>query len=317
MGIVSSSKCDSCPGISDRECNKYCDARVGQNIVNFVNSLDKIKVSIGDFVMEKDGTYKYAVTGIILENSTFDSPTNLLSDISKLKMAKSDKLRGSLDLTSQQALLAYTKSQNLGQEVTQKALDDLKLFNSKKIIPVVIKPDTEIEIEIIGIDDKPKRLSTYVLFSSWELSEESGELEGYLVVKLKKDQLGISENKFMLTDYGKTWRIPNFEVNLKTTEIRYDIVKRNALGLINPLEVQHGQYRIVVDCSYMYCIVNGSIHIIGIWGSNGMVENRELVKTLKNTKAYKQIKSYLPFLSIHRRFIMPFGMAETNKVLDD
>lgn len=314
MGVMSSSNCEVCPGINSNNCNKYCDVKVGQNIVNFVNNIDTIKTSIGEFVTETDGTYKYAINGTMFDNIKFECPTNLLIPISKLKMAKSDKLVGSSDLTSQQALVQYTKNQNLSKEVTQKALEDLRMFNSKKVIPIVIKPGADIEVEVLGIDDKLKNAPAKVSIAAWELNKDTGELEGYLIVSLKRDRMGLTENKFMLSDYGKTWRIPNFELNLKTDDIRYDIVKRNSLGLINPVEVASGQYRIIVDSSYMYCITNGNISIIGTWVNGAMVENKELMRSLRNTKAYKQIKSYIPFLAMHRKYILPFGMAETNQI---
>lgn len=303
------SKCTSSEG-----CNAYCDAQMGENIVNFVNSIDTVSTSIGDLRQEKTGEYIYAVTGFAVENSDLRFPINILTEIKNMKSLVKGKLEGRLGATAQQCLLAYINQKNLSLTVKQQALEDFKRFNGNKILPVPVRPGADIEVRIVGFDGKIKKVMTSIRFVRWMLNNSTGELEGWVVSTLTRDQLGENANRFELCDYGKSWTLPNLEISLKTAEIRHDAIRMNKTGLIQPLEISFNDTTIAVDCAHEYLVKNGIATIIGDWGSSGMVERDEYAKALKNNKAFKEAKVCIPFLARHRKFIIPYGMSEANVI---
>ena len=305
--------CSSCSGLNN--CTKYCPIRVGENIVNFVNNLDCMETSIGEFREDtagKPGNKSLVVNGIMVEKGS--TPINLMIRIEYSGTAIQSKMIDFLGMTPAQCLKTYTTYCKLNDQVQRKALKDFQRFNSNKIIPTPFKPGADIEVNHIGFDGKPKTVTTNANLTKWMIDKETGRLTGVIIARVGKTEDGSDYVKPKLSEYGINWFLPNIERNLKTSEITREAVRMNDIGLILPLEVSYGDVTLAVDSQHLYLNKNGYDYIIGTWGPNGMVENKEYTSSIDSNKAYKKMKSFMKYIEKHRRFIIPYGLAVPNHI---
>ena len=304
--------CPNCSGLD--ACTKYCPIRVGENIVNFVNSIDCVETHIGEFRKGSDYGVDTAmmVSGYMLEKGS--SPIDLITSISANGVVLQGKFKDYLGMTPAQLLKEYSKYNNLSKPVQNKASESLNKFNSNRIIPTPFKPGADVEVVYITFDGKSKKVTTNANLIKWMLNRQSGELEGLIIADAGKTEDGSPYVKVKLSDYGNTWFLPNIERNLKTSEITREAIKMTNVGLILPIEVTHGATTIAVDSQHMYLNKSGIDYIIGTWSATGMVENKEFTDVLSKDKAYKRMLSYMKFIEKHRRFIIPYGLIEPNHI---
>ena len=302
-------ECQSCCGIES--CTKYCPIRVGENIVNFVNNLDCVETSIGDIRTDTRGNTNETliVSGYMLERGS--NPIDVITVLSNSGSVLQGKLTDYLGMSPSQILKAYTNYKNLSKVVQTKAVEDLKKFNSNKTIPTPFKPGADIEVIFTGMDNKSRKITTNANLIKWKL-DESGVLRGIIIADVGRNEDGTSYAKVKISDYGKTWFLPNIERNLKTSDITREAIKMTDIGLILPVEVSSKDTTIAVDSQHMYTNKNGVDFIIGDWTSSGMEVYPEFSSKLTNDKAFKTMGSYLKFIDKHRRFIIPYGLIAPN-----
>ena len=315
--VLDKQSCENCIGLES--CLKYCDIRVGENIVNFVNGIDSVESKIGEIHSGKDfggfsdikATDIFMTTGITLHKNY--SPTNVITKAPTNGMVVQGKLGNCDGKSPIQLLKKYTSYCKLPAHVQNKAADDLKKFNSNRVIPTPFKAGTDIEVVHKGFDGKTTKTLTTVEQIKYNINT-AGALEGMILADVGRTDTGSSYAKVKLSEYGTSWFLPNLERNLKTSEITYEAIRMNNMGLIDAIEVTDGTNTIAVDSQHMYLAKKGSITIIGDWGDSGMKENPEIMGAVTKTKAYKKMKTYMRFIEKHRRFIIPYGLSEVNKI---
>ena len=93
-------------------------------------------------------------------------------------------------------------------------------------------------------------------------------------------------------------------------------LKFNSIGLIHPLELTDGMQSLVVDGTYLYWLHNGTTNIIGEWDyvNNTLIINDDAKKSLARTDVFKYLKNNLTLLNGHKNLIMPFNLAQLNKI---
>lgn len=301
--------CQSCCGIES--CTKYCPIRVGENIVNFVNNLDCVETSIGDIRTNNRGNSNETliVSGYMLEKGS--NPIDIITVLSNSGSVLQGKLTDYLGMSPSQLLRAYTNYKELSKVVQNKAVEDLKKFNSNKTIPTPFKPGADIEVMYTGFDGKSRKITTNANLIKWTL-DKNGVLRGIIIADVGRNEDGSSYAKLKLSEYGTTWFLPNIERNLKTSDITREAIKMTDIGLILPIEVNSGDTTIAVDSQHMYINKNGVDFIIGNWTSSGMSVYSEFSSKLAKDKAFKKMESYLKFIEKHRRFIIPYGLIAPN-----
>lgn len=301
--------CAECIGL-DR-CNKYCAVRLGENIVKYVNNLDSIETSIGEFKTDKITKKKtLVVSGFEMENHA--SPINILTSIDNMQMSLQSKLSDFMGITPLQMVNAYTEYKQVSKAVQIKAVDDLKKFCSNKILPTPIKPGMQVEI-IVDNGDGDKRISTTIYMIRWLIDKPTGELIGYIVANTK-EQYTEPYKTLLMRDYGKTWFLPNIERNVKSLELSREAIKISNIGIIHPIKITDDTTTIALDGINMYINYNGTNFVAGSWQNGELVENKEYVSKISSTKAYKKLKSIENYVEKHKRFIAPYGLLEPNTI---
>ena len=302
--------CKKCIGIS--ECNKYCPISAGKNIANFIDDIDKTDTNIGDF--RKDNPNKpetFVIMGIMLEKMS--SPINIMKLLPSTGISIKGKLSDNWSLSPTQILKTYLDYTSVPKNEQQAAIDNLKRFNSAKVIPTPVKVGTDIEVTHVGSDNKKRKTVVNVRAVEWRLDLETGNLNGLIYTDISNSNTG-AKLKLNMEDYGSSWILPNIERNLKTAEIDRAAIKMLGTGLILPIEICSSDGVIVLDGQHMYLVKSDGAYIIGTWGQSGMVENTEITNSLISNKSYRKVKSIIKFVEKHRRFIIPYGLSSTNKI---
>lgn len=305
--------CATCNGLD--KCNKFCDKHLGTNLVNFINGIDVIETAIGDF-RENARTKKieYIISGHILENSS--NPTYILSDLST-SIDASGKFISCSGKTPQQILRAYLDTLDMPAEAKTNTMNTFKKFNSSKLLPVPLKPGSECEITYTDNNDKKVVRDARIGSINWNSDKESRKLKCTILCTVEKT--GIFDNgskviKIPITDYGDKIRLPQIERTLKSSEIDRDLIHMTDVGFIKPIEVADDKYKLAIDNSYLYRIVDSRVFVIGTWRNGKLVAIENGIEPIAKSKAYKKIHNALGYIDKHRRYIVPYGLFEINSI---
>ena len=302
--------CESCTNIEG--CLKYCDIQMGKSIIDFVNGIDCIETKIGDFrdpTGSLDKGTVYQVTGIELVKGAAN--IDIITVLPSSGLSVQNKLSDYKGQTPTQYLKKYLVHCNMSKQVKDKSSEDLRKFNTFKIIPTPFHIGTDIEVVYTGFDKKSHKTYTNANMIKWAL-DENGKLCGYIIADIGRDEVGAKYTKVKLCDYGKTWFLPNIERNFNTSELKYDAIRMTNIGLIDPIEIHNKGLVLAMDSQHIYYIDDEDILIIGEWAAEGMKLHTGVSPKITKSPAFKKLKEISKFVEKHRRFIIPYGFAKSN-----
>lgn len=303
--------CSNCTG--PEHCNKYCALQSGINIVNFINGIDVVETQIGE--LRSDGPNNKTnliVSGHIMELGA--SPTYILSDL-KTIIDVSGKFAQDSGISPLQALKSYLDTLDYPEDVKYEAIKTFKKVNSNKLLPVPIKPGAECEITVEDSNGKKVTSKSKVIIIKWVADKKTGKLNCTVFCTLDKSAMENTKfAKIPITEYGESIRLPQIEHSLKSSEIDRSMIQMNSLGFIKPIVVSDNNMTLAIDGQHLYRINDDKIFIIGSWKSGKIVSFQGDLEAVTKTKAYKKIHNCINYIERHRRFIVPYGMLEANKI---
>lgn len=304
--------CTSCVGL-DR-CNKYCALQAGTNLVNFINGTDIIETQIGD-LREDSRTKKLGliVSGHIIE--TTGAPTYVLSDLST-SIDVSGKFIPYNGMSPQQLLNIYLDSLDMAAEAKDKALKTFKLFNSNKLLPVPIKPGAECNVTFEESNGKKVTTSTKVTSVRWNSDRKTGKLNCFIHCTVEKGFFDGNNRtvKIPIIEYGENIKLPQIEQTLKSSETDRELIKMNSVGFIKPIVVTDDKFTLALDNQHLYRVTDDKVFIIGNWKSGKIVDFQGGIEPVQKSKAFKKLHNGASYVERHRRFIVPYGLFEANKI---
>lgn len=302
--------CGNCVGSAN--CNKYCDIQIGINLVNFISGVDTCETKIGEFNKDsRTGKITYICSGHILENSS--NPAYILSDL-QTNIDASGKFITCGGLQPQQIMQNYLNTISAPQEAKDAALMQFNKFNTLKVLLVPFKPGIECEVTIDS-NGQAKNSPAKVHSLKWQADKQSGKISCIVICSVDKSTLfdnAVKLVKIPITEYGTSLRLPHVERTLKSSEIKREVIKVTDLGVIRPILVKDGKTTLAIDGSHLYKIVDTRVFIIGNWQNGKIVDVNAGLQQVKETKAYKYIKSTLGYIEKHKRFIAPYGVFVEN-----
>lgn len=310
---MENSLCKTCDGIET--CNKYCAMQAGVNLISFINGIDTIETQIGDLRppagREKQGSI---VAGHIIEVS--GSPTYILAGLSA-SIDVSGKFTSYNGMTPQSILKMYLEKINATPETKEASMKTFKKFNSNKILPIPIKPGAECMIsfkESSGTEHK--NIKTVVGSVRWSSDPQTGKLSCMIHCPIDKS---LADNfskcaKIPMSEYGTGIKLPQIEGTLNSDELDRDLIKMSPVGFIKPIVVQDDKVTLVVDNNHLYRVVEQMVFIIGTWENRKIKSVGTGIDNIKTTKAFKKIHKGINYIERHRRFIVPYGLFEENKI---
>lgn len=303
-------KCKICMG--QDKCDKLCDYRLGESIIDYINGVEKVETRIGtytDYDNKKNGlTY----TGVDFPKLADTSRCDILKFSDLVKIEKLNKMNTVENRDIKYYVDEYIKMNNGERRIMEDAHEKLDRFNGYEVMIAPITPGKTIEVHLDGFKDVKLDEGIRVDFVRYKINDETGKVEGSIIT----DGCGYTNKFFNLKfeDYGKSWTIPEIEKNLTTAQLKYGGVKMTQLGTILPLEITSKTGSVAVDNKYMYYIKNGMAYIIGSWGTSGIITDSKKIKEYRCSKLVKCIESYLKLLERHKKYILPLGTSETNQI---
>ena len=112
---------------------------------------------------------------------------------------------------------------------------------------------------------------------------------------------------YQAEQYGKSFRLNSSVVNttIKENSWAREIIKLNNAGLIDTIEIRGGGKIIGID--NQFCICNGNV--IGEWDNDGRMQFNDEAGDEQDI-----VGKIERMVSIHRRYIIPYGLCKPNIV---
>lgn len=312
MGVVEnmgkSFPCNSTECTHMQTCKMLCPIRIGSNIMHFMNGIDSIPTSIGEFKKGPNGKSDYIVAGHIMER--YQSPCIVLKSAKDIgAMQIGDKFKSFRDFRPTESLAETLKYMNVSQDTADTVIEKFKKFNSHTILPFSVKPGNRIYIFRENTNTTKGATETEVDMVKWGFDDDTGELYGRLIVHNSSGEV----QQLKLKDYGVTWSLYNVDNSVAPNEINRDMIKMDAIGFIKPILVTDNQTTLAIDGFYLYKIDGSMVTIVGAWTNKNL---RLLTSDSKITKSASldYISKSLPYIERHKRFIIPYGMCAANNI---
>lgn len=304
--------CKDCIGVE--KCNKYCTYNAGINLIEFINNVDTVESQIGELSIDKlTNKASFIVSGHMLKAG--EPPTYMLSSLS-IGIDASGKLTSYGNKTPFQILKSTLSILNTEEQRKADTLDTFKTFNSNRLLPIPIKPGSDCEIVFKNKDDKKVSSSGKVTHIQWTVGKKNGKIGCCVYVIPEK---GANDNnskgiKIPLSEYGVSITLPQIERTLKSAEIDRELIKMSDLGLIKPIVISDDKITIAADKNYVYRLTDTMPVIVAQWKDGKIVDKSGGLSTVSKSKAYKKFHNALNYIERHRRFIVPYGFYEPNKI---
>ena len=133
---------------------------------------------------------------------------------------------------------------------------------------------------------------------------DCGKIELRIVIK---EDTGKTIEHIPAEQYGKSFRLNSSVVNttIKENSWAREIIKLNNAGLIDTIEIRGGGKIIGID--NQFCICNGNV--IGEWDNDGRMQFNDEAGDEQDI-----VGKIERMVSIHRRYIIPYGLCKPNIV---
>lgn len=311
MGSVLYS-CNKCIGVN--KCLNYCKMHAGKALANYLNNIDVTETRIGEYSKSKiNGVTDIVVSGHQLWN--LSSPSYIYTSTSQTVIGKSPKFNQLDGMTANNILVEYLKEQQIEQELISELSEKIANINKSKMLIVPIKPGTKVTFLMETDKGKAPRLKEGVIkFLKWTTNKETYKLD--CDVYIETEQQNVKSTKFPLSEYMRRFGLDGLNDWRKSSLCKLGAIEMTNDGIIKPIEVAYKDQSVVIDGTFMYRIVNGTVLIAGKWDlrSNSMVMNSDAVEGMKKTPLWDTINKNLADIAKHRVYIAPYNLCKSNVV---
>lgn len=288
-------------------CTRYCALHAGKALENFINNIDTVESRIGDYEKRnKNGKTDLVVSGHQLWD--LKSASWLLTDISTTLEA-SQKFKSVYDKTPLKLLEEYCNFSGMSEEDTKETLNKLQKINKNRLLIIPFKPreHCRIDIDIPKVKDKNKEGQIY--FIKWTTCPETFKL--LCTIGISTDGASSKQiHRYNITDYLDKFRLSDLDVKAAGNKGDKSLIQVTNHGIIKPIEFTEGNVKIAIDCTYLYMTFNNVTSIIGYWDDK---EDLIITKDV-DYKSIKKIKTNISKIKIHRKYIAPYLMYESNQI---
>lgn len=270
---------------------KYNADMAIRSLAKLISETNIVNIDIGDY--EKTGD-KYDL--IIVGNDIYsDSIGKKLKRVdANIKIKRQGYIVNKTGVSIEELLKRNGCREDIAKNVTQ-IVDKI---NNDRAVAVQFRG--KLEIEILGAEHKVGRSR----FTRVAINNDTGDIEERLVISELKSNKIIAE--ITITEYNKEFTVNSSVIKNLISKHSWgnNVIKIQNSGFIETVELINNYGSIIVDNSYV--VFNGEV--AGYWEDN-------IVKYITENEHVKDaMKSVERALAMHRRYIIPFGFCETNKV---
>lgn len=165
-----------------------------------------------------------------------------------------------------------------------------------------------------SIGNKSQERNVSIESVRYEVNRETGKIEAYIITK----PVGTHPTKRVkasIEEYGVNILLDSIEGKHSVSNEIREFIRISRFGYIKPIKVNKGKagYSIYIDNCFLYEEQDDEIKVIGFWNTNGI--SRLFTTDAQNKlKECKKLLDSLEYISQHRRYIAPLGLADYTEV---
>lgn len=304
----------------NRDIEKYSVEYTGRALANFVNLAKVTYNKIGTYSSTvKNGKKDIVASGHQIfdmnDKNIMNAPVTTYTYTSKTMLDKSLVFQNEFGTKTSIILSNILEKTELEQEVKDALIQKLKDIDSKKCLVIPVKPQADFKLNLESNGQKKTKVPAKVKYIKWSTNKETFKLE--CVIGFDVDTGDSKKVVSMPIDlYGRDYAPDKMEYWVDINKSNINVLKFNTIGLIHPLELTDGMQSLVVDGTYLYWLHNGITSVVGEWDyvNNTLIINEDIKKALAKTEIFKYLKNNLSLLNGHKNLIMPFNLAQLNKI---
>lgn len=294
-------------------CNGVCNYAVGKRLSAFIREVDTVGTKIGD-VDNKNSRDSLIVIGTNVYSD--GSQSTILKKAADISIPIEDRFSNYNGKNARALLREYVTISGIadGNELINKLRDieDNKLM----LVPLKTKQICDVKHTRISrreeVNGTKIDCRTSIESIKWSIVGSTEKLQCYLTVSMVDPDTN-KKLKFNLTDYCSAFNLVDMErLNVKSKLVG-KLIEMTKFGFIKPIQIDKGNTTIIIDnCSvYMRGKDEDELRIIGSWGNHGI----EYDERIKDEKINKALAANEDYIGKHRRWIAPYGLHETNKLV--
>jgi len=300
-----------CKNCDMNKCERHCIIHTGKALYDYIAGIDTVETKIGEYShMYNKSNKELIYSGYkVFELS---EPIHILSPIDT-EIIVSSKFANVHDYTAFQLLKEYINYANIDKEEADYVVNKLSKLNKNKLLIIPIKPHSECRLNE-DIDDVTLDKTGKVHYIDWNTNKETHKLECTVAIKFG-GKIADKIYKYNISDYNDKFRISSLDVKMIGSKTKNKFIKMNEYGMIHPIEVACNDFSIIIDGTYLYCKYMNRSTIIGQWGPNNSIEKKDGNTELFKSKVFDQIRKNMDYITSHLKYIAPYGIIETNKII--
>lgn len=304
----------------NRGIEKYSVDFTGRALANFVNLAKVTYSNIGNYSSSVKGGKKDIVASghqifDMNDKNIMNSPVTIYTFTSRTILDKSLVFQNEFGTKTSLILSNILDKTELEQQVKDELLQKLKDIDSKKCLVIPVRPQSDYKVSVEVNNQKKTKMPAKVRYIKWSTNKDNYKLDCVVGFDVDTGE-GQKIISLPIGEYGRSFVPDKMEYWVDINKSNINTLKFNSIGLIHPLELTDGMQSLVVDGTYLYWLHNGTTNIIGEWDyvNNTLIINDDAKKSLARTDVFKYLKNNLTLLNGHKNLIMPFNLAQLNKI---
>jgi len=306
-----SCECEKCKGI--------CDKSIADRVIQMLGCVDTVSSRAGEIITSRaigglESTM--VVTGVEYtgEDMVNMSKTDVMFDAYETSLPIKRVFNGVRGISVESVVKEHLKSSNASEMAKKRVLDMIRQIDSGKRIGIPIKLGTLCNA-IVQIEGKKLKRELTIQSIKVNYNKETKEVE-YLLRTEKIDTGGIDKVRptLNLEEYGYQFTLTNIDAIDKHNVKSQFPIKMTKSGFIRPIEIVSSsrEESIILDGSNIYKSNNSGTYVIGEWRDEkiGINKNESMHPDFAD-----EIKRMLGTVSRHRRYIVPYLVMDTYKIL--
>lgn len=294
----------------------YGVVEMGMALANFLTYVDTVKSDIGEY--RKSNSGNFIVSGLQLDPSNVPAHILASTDIS---MEIEKKFNGYNGKSVVQILRDFLNTIEVeeGDEVKRgyklDILDKLRGIMSNRQLLMPFKPLDQCILDV-EMGDGSRTVKSSISSIVWEVNKNTSKFQTRILIKTGNGGKFDKVYKIDIEDYGVSFKLGDIERCLKSSNIDRRVIRMSKFGFVLPIAIEDKDSRFAIDSSNVYMDHKGLTFIIGNWTDKGDIKLSKWVDSqkIKSCSAYKYMRRNLDYIEMHRRFIMPYKLADSNEI---
>lgn len=286
-------------------CGGVCITATGDRLIKYLNSIKT--VSIPDYGDASSGLRVIGAQG-------FKSEQNRILVRDTYEIETEDRFRGTEELFDIQECMADAINKlEYTEEEKEQYTNMLRDIQTGKQVISPLKTGDVISIEVEDTNGNKRDVKSYISKIKWSMNKEIMKFECEITASFVDYKNNNKKMVYMLNDYGKTFCLHDCS-NLRDRKKEFNIIEISKFGYIYPIEILNDLGSLIVDNQYVYIKTKEKTTLVGMWFNNEIRLNEEYIEERIGKEHINLINENIKYIRAHRKYIIPYMLADTNKI---